>query len=109
MTMSRRPRRPPFFRLIVTFFLLSATLLLGVVLWLSSTRLVVPERRPLEERHYEILADPVRYGMDLRPFEVTTHDGNEVVGIIANRATRLGEATRTGAMVIGRSRGRDDV
>lgn len=94
LSRSRASRIMPGF--IATFLL--AAFLFGLVVWIGSTRLIVPDRRALEQRHYDLLAAPADFGMVLEPFEVNTVDHHTLRGILATRASTPGSAVTTRAM-----------
>ncbi|MDF1657636.1 MAG: alpha/beta fold hydrolase [Verrucomicrobiales bacterium] len=82
---------------------LAATLLLigiflTLVIWIGSTRLIVPNRRALEQRHYDLLAAPAEYGMALDHFEIKTGDGHTLKSIVATRSPTPGAAPTTRAI-----------
>lgn len=56
-----------FVRLLAVLALL-VLLLLGIVAWHGSERLVSPQRRALQDYHRDILADPARYGLQIQAF-----------------------------------------
>ncbi|MEM6278983.1 MAG: alpha/beta fold hydrolase [Verrucomicrobiota bacterium] len=88
-------------RLLITFFALFSLvgfLLLGFI-WIGSSRLIIPNRPALEQRHYDLLANPARFGLELEDVEFHTHDGLVIQGILATRASQLGEAQTTREMM----------
>jgi hypothetical protein len=42
-----------------------------VFLWIGSSRFIIPKRRPLEDRHHQLLAAPAEFGLELEPIAVT--------------------------------------
>lgn len=73
---------------------------LGVfgVLWIGSNMILHPKRRPLEERHHLVNANPSDYGMILEPFEAPTQDGQFLKGYIVHPHPNPGTAERTRRM-----------
>ncbi len=43
-------------------------LLFGATGWYGSERLLSPARRPLQDYHLEIMGEPARFGLEIRPF-----------------------------------------
>ncbi|MDF1825883.1 MAG: alpha/beta fold hydrolase [Verrucomicrobiales bacterium] len=81
--------------LLVTF---TAIALVIAVIWLGSSRFIIPKRRALEPRHRELLANPAEFGLSLEPIELQSCDGFTLQGIIATRSLTPGRAVRTRAM-----------
>lgn len=83
--------------LFIGVLLLAATGVIALI-WIGSSKLITPHRRALEPRHYELIAQPAEYGLDLEPFIVTTHDGIALSAILATRAKTPGVAEKTRRM-----------
>lgn len=84
-------------RLFITVLILAGTAVTAFV-WIASSQLLSPNRRDLEPRHREILAEPERFGLKLEPFEAVGADGTRLAGLIATRAAHPGEARKTRGM-----------
>lgn len=69
-----------------------------VGIWLGARHLIVPHRRPLEERHYAVYATPSDFGLELEFADVETTDGHALKTILATRAPAMGPAERTRRM-----------
>lgn len=86
----------------LTSFLITSCLLLAIggtaILWYGSGTILRPKRRPLEERHYQVNADPADFGMRLQRFEAPTHDGTFLKGYLVDPEPEPGEAVRTRRM-----------
>ncbi|MEN8713681.1 MAG: alpha/beta fold hydrolase [Verrucomicrobiales bacterium] len=86
-------------RAMIFWMPLAIVLLVGFILtWIGSTRFIVPKRRPLEDRHHELLANPAEFGLDLEPISVKLRDGVVLDAIVATRAEEMGAAEKTRAM-----------
>jgi alpha-beta hydrolase superfamily lysophospholipase len=68
--------------------------ILAGFLWISSSFLLTPNRRGLEPRHREFLAQPSEHGLDLERFEVTTGDGIRLAALLATRSASPGKAEK---------------
>lgn len=90
--MLRRLRR---FLLPVAFLSFAAV---AGFLWISSSYLLTPNRRALEPRHREILAQPAEHGLALEPFTVTAADGTALAALFATLAPAPGKAEKTHRM-----------
>ncbi len=66
--------------------------------WFGSSHLIIPNRRPLEDRHYAVYASPADFGLELEFADVETSDGHTLKTILANRAKEPGPAERTRRM-----------
>lgn len=80
----------------IAICLVGGTVLAGFVfLWIGSSRFIIPKRRPLEDRHHQLLAAPAEFGMELEPVAVTLPDGVVLQTIVATRANPMGLAGTT--------------
>jgi alpha-beta hydrolase superfamily lysophospholipase len=66
-----------------------------VFLWIGSSRFIIPKRRPLEDRHHQLLAAPAEFGLELEPIAVKLPDGVVLQTILATRADPMGFAEKT--------------
>lgn len=81
---------------IVGVLLALGAAIIGV--WLGSTHLIKPHRRPLEDRHYAVYASPADFGLALEFADVQTTDRKILKTILAHRAAEPGPAERTRRM-----------
>lgn len=87
-------------KLVTGLIIFPIVLLLGIaaILWIGSEIVLHPKRRPLEERHHTVNANPSDYGMVLEKFSALTHDQYHLRGFLVHPEPQPGEATRTRRM-----------
>jgi len=87
-------------KLVTGLIIFPIVLLLGIaaILWIGSDIVLHPKRRPLEDRHLAVNANPAEYGMVLEKFSARTHDQHHLEGFLVNPEQEPGEAARTRRM-----------
>ncbi len=88
----------PLLKLMLTAFLIVvalATVGVAATIHIGASRLITPNRRPLEPRHLQLLETPAEHGLTLEPHDVTMPDGVVLRTVLATRSTAPGTAEKT--------------